>query len=163
MKPNSVSILKLALGLIGVWVPAILALVFYTIGFTAYQEMMQGSTLGYIIVGILALITLSVIPFYNALFQAYRLLNNIVTQEAFSEKSLVALNKIKSSAYMITGIYLIMLPLIFAVAQWDDAPGLVAIGLVPAFVSFAIAVFATVLQQLFKEALIIRHENEGTI
>ena len=53
-----------------------------------------------------------------------------------------------------------MLPFVFLVAEKDDAPGLIIMGLVPIFASMVLAVFAAVLQKLLQEAIEIKSEND---
>ena len=48
-------------------------------------------------------------------------------------------------------------------AQIDDAPGILAFGLVITFASIVIAVFAAILQKLLKEAIDIKSDNDLTI
>jgi Protein of unknown function (DUF3036). len=48
-------------------------------------------------------------------------------------------------------------------AQRDDAPGLVVIGMFCAGAPLVVAVFAAVLQRLFKEAIAIKTENDLTV
>ncbi len=90
---------------------------------------------------------LTAIPFYFALYQAYKLLNYIDKNEAFSELSVRALKNIKYSAITISVLYVISLPLFYIVAEIDDAPGIIVIGLILIFASMVIAVFA---KQFFK-------------
>jgi hypothetical protein len=52
------------------------------------------------------------------------------------------------------------LPLFYLVAERDDAPGIIFIGLVVIFASMVIAVFAAVLQRLLQEAIDIKSEND---
>jgi hypothetical protein len=105
----------------------------------------------------------SVIPFFAALVQAFKLLSYIDKNQAFSELSVKALKNIKICALTVSGLYLVILPFVFLVADLDDAPGLVIIGMVPVFASLVIAVFAAVLQRLLKEAIDIKSENDLTV
>jgi hypothetical protein len=105
----------------------------------------------------------SAIPFYLALYQAFRILSYIDTNNAFSELSVKALMKIKYCAIAISALYVLMLPFVFLVAEQDDAPGLVLVGMVPIFASAVIAVFAAVLQKLLKNAIEIKSENDLTV
>jgi hypothetical protein len=105
----------------------------------------------------------SVIPFFVALYQAFKLLSYIDKNQAFSELSVKALKNIKFCALTISGLYVVILPFVFLVAQLDDAPGLIIIGMVPAFASMVIAVFAAVLQKLLKDAIDIKSENDLTV
>lgn len=53
-----------------------------------------------------------------------------------------------------------MLPFVYVVAEKDDAPGLILMGMVPVFASLVIAVFSAVLQRLLQEAIDIKSEND---
>lgn len=96
---------------------------------------------------------LTAISFFFALFQALKLLTYIDKNEAFSKLSVSALKNIKLCSFIICIIYAIILPLIYPLADADDAPGLLAIPIVFLFASSVIAVFAAVLERLFKESL----------
>ncbi len=108
-------------------------------------------------------IYVSVIPYFIALYQAFKLLSYIDKNEAFSELSVNALKNIKFCALTISGLYVVMMPFVFLVAELDDAPGLIIIGMVPIFASIVIAVFAAVLQRLLQEAINIKSENDLTV
>ncbi|NBD24741.1 DUF2975 domain-containing protein [Paenibacillus glycinis] len=103
------------------------------------------------------------IPFYYALHQAFRLLSYIDANRAFSELSVRALKNIKACAIAIAIILAAGLPLFYLVAEKDDAPGMIVIGLVLIFASLVIAVFAAVLQMLLREAIAIKSENDLTV
>jgi len=103
------------------------------------------------------------IPFFIALFQALKLLSYIDKDKAFSDLSAKSLKIIKYCAVVIGGLYAAGMPYVFYVADQDDAPGVVAIGLVIIFASFVIAVFAAVLQKLVQNALDIKAENDLTV
>ncbi|CEI83094.1 membrane protein [Oceanobacillus oncorhynchi subsp. incaldanensis] len=106
---------------------------------------------------------LTTIPFYLALYQALKLLRLIDQNQTFSEEAVFTLKKIKQCALTITGIYILTMPFIYLFAEKDDAPGVIIIGMVPLFVSFVVAVFASLLQKLFKNALEIKTENDLTV
>ncbi|WP_379161637.1 DUF2975 domain-containing protein [Paenibacillus sp. sgz5001063] len=105
----------------------------------------------------------SAIPFYFALYQAFILLGYIDKNKAFSELSVQVLKKIKYSAFTISVLYVAGLPLFYLMADMDDAPGIIVIGLIIIFASMVIAVFAAVLQKLLKEAIEIKSENDLTV
>jgi hypothetical protein len=102
----------------------------------------------------------SVIPFFAALYQSFKLLSFIDKNQAFSELSVKALKNIKFCAMTFSGLYVVILPFVFLVAELDDAPGLIIIGMVPVFAAMVIAVFAAVLQRLLQEAIDIKSEND---
>ncbi|MFJ7184579.1 DUF2975 domain-containing protein [Lysinibacillus xylanilyticus] len=103
------------------------------------------------------------LPFYIALYQAIKLLSYIDKNIAFSELSVRTLMRIKYCAISICGLHLLCLPLYYLVADKDDAPGLIFVGMVIPFASLVIAVFAAVLQRLLQEAINIKSENDLTV
>ena len=123
----------------------------------------NGSELAYVVFGLLIIMYVSAIPFYFALYQAFKLLSYIDRNLAFSQISVTALKKIKNCAITISGLYVVALPLIYIIAEWDDAPGLILIGIVIVVASMVIAVFAAVLQRLLQEAINIKSENDLTV
>ena len=90
------------------------------------------------------------IPFFVALYQSLKLLNYIDKNKVFSDASIKALKNIKYSAIAISLLYAAGMPYILYVADKDDAPGVVLIGLVIIFASFVIGTFAAVLQKLIQ-------------
>ncbi|MDF2822365.1 MAG: YoaS [Clostridiales bacterium] len=103
------------------------------------------------------------IPFYFALYQTIKILGYIDKNKAFSNLSVKALKYIKYCAITISILCSTGMPLLFIVADDDDAPGIILLGLIVIFASIVIAVFAAVLQKLLKNAIEIKSENELTI
>jgi hypothetical protein len=106
---------------------------------------------------------ISAIPFFIALYQTIKLLGYIETHKAFSLYSADALKNIKYCALTISGLYGLGMPYIFYVADKDDAPGVVLLGLVIVFASFAIGTAAAVFQKLVQHAVDIKSENDLTV
>ncbi|WP_047985583.1 DUF2975 domain-containing protein [Ornithinibacillus californiensis] len=158
MKRGSTLFLKLALIIIGLPVLALCIVgLIYLVNHPANPD--YAHLLYPIVIGMY----LSVIPFYIALYQAFKLLNYIDRNQAFSQISVDALNKIKYSAITFSILYVVILPFVFIVAELDDAPGLIIIGGIPIFAALVIAVFAAVLQRLLQEAINIKSENDLTV
>lgn len=105
----------------------------------------------------------TVIAFFAALYQTLRLLSYIDKNEAFSDLSVMALKNIKYCAITISALFVVFMPLIYLMAEVDDAPGMILIGMVIIFGSMVIAVFAAVLQKLLKNAIDIKSENDLTV
>lgn len=103
------------------------------------------------------------IPFFFALYQSLKLLNYIDNNEAFSLLSVTAFKYIKYCAVVIGVLFMAGMPYIFQVADADDAPGVVLIGLVIAGASFVIATFSALLQKLVQNAVDIKSENDLTV
>ncbi|MCA1054424.1 DUF2975 domain-containing protein [Rossellomorea aquimaris] len=105
----------------------------------------------------------SAVAYFAALFQAYRLLTYIDRDEAFSDLSVSALRKIRNCAVIISFLYTALMPFIYIMAEVDDAPGLIVLGMVIIFASAVIAVFAAVLQTLLRSVIDIKTENDLTV
>ncbi|MEH7224490.1 DUF2975 domain-containing protein [Bacillus sp. JJ1566] len=163
MKLSSTRFLRFAVFVMGIPVLALCLFLLPRIAIVAFGEAADGATLGYIVLGILTLMYVSAIPYYTALFQAFKLLNYIDRNIAFSDISVHSLKIIRNCAITISCLYLAALPFIFIIAQWDDAPGLVLIGMVVVGASMVIAVFAAVLKKLLQEAIRIKTENDLTV
>lgn len=153
MKKSSTLFLKLVIVLIGI---TVLALCFL---FTLDVVKAGGG----LFLPIPIIMCVTAIPFFFALYQVLKLLGYIDKNTAFSELSVKALRNIKYCAITIAVLYAVGMPLIFDVADKDDAPGVVAIGLVIVFASIVIAVFAAVLQRVLKSAIAIKSENDLTV
>ncbi len=158
MKHGSTLFLKMALFLIGT---PVLALCLFGLYWLAKNP--ANPDYAHILYPIVIGMYVSAIPFFIALFQAFKLLSYIDKNQAFSELSVKALKRIKYCAMTISGLYVIILPFVYIVAELDDAPGLIIIGMVPIFASMVIAVFAAVLQRLLQEAIDIKSENDLTV
>jgi len=160
MKLGTTLFLKIAVILIGIPVLALCIFLLPQIAIEASEAMKRGWDFTYVVYAILMVMYISAIPFYFALYQTFNLLGYIDKNQAFSELSVSALKKIKNCAVLISGLYLVALPFVFIMAEIDDAPGLVIVGMIPIFASMVIAVFAAVLQRLLKEAIDIKEEND---
>ncbi|WP_405170569.1 DUF2975 domain-containing protein [Paenibacillus sp. FSL H8-0280] len=155
MKRGTTIFLKLAVLLIGV---PILALCIFGIPWLANNPV--NPNYAGALYPIVIVMYVSVIPFIVALYQAFRLLSYIDKNEAFSLMSVKSLKTIKYCAIVISSLYFVMLPFVYVVAEKDDAPGLILMGVVPVFASLVIAVFSAVLQRLLQEAIDIKSEND---
>lgn len=158
MKRYSTTFLKIAVFLIGI---PVLALCIY--GAVELVNNPFNPTYALVLYPIVIGIYTSAVPFYFALYKALRLLSFIDNNKAFSQMSVDALKSIKYCANIITVIYVVILPFVYLVAEKDDAPGLIIVGMVPIFAAMVIAVFAAVLQRLLQDAINIKEENDLTV
>ncbi|MFE4354574.1 DUF2975 domain-containing protein [Peribacillus butanolivorans] len=157
MKRGTTLFLKIAVILIGI---PVLALCIFLVPEIAKFAAELYPDMTYINYLVLIDLYASAIPFYFALYQAFKLLSYIDKNKAFSELSVRALTKIKYCAITISILYVVGMPLFYLIAELDDAPGIILIGLVIIFASMVIAVFAAVLQRLLQEAIDIKSEND---
>lgn len=161
---GSTVLLRIAVFCIGIPVLALCIFLLPKIAGEAIEQFqLGGTTLASIVLGLVLILYVSAVPFYMALYQALKLLRYIDYNEAFSELSVVALKKIRNYGLTISGLYTIALPLLYVIAEWDDAPALILIGLVIAVASFVVAVFAALLKRLLQEAIDIKKENDLTV
>jgi len=159
MKQGSTLFLKVVIVLIGILVFTLCIFLFPWFN-VASQNNPKVPYLPYLF---LSYLYVTAIIFFFALYKAFKLLQYIDYNKAFSELSVKALNSIKNCALAISMMFVLIMPFIFYLAQIDDAPGLAALGLIITFASIVVAVFAAVLQKLFKNAIDIKLENDLTI
>ena len=158
MKTYSTTLLKVCIVLI--YIPFVTLSIIGSIGLIknpvspVYQAMLYPIVIG---------MYLSTIPLYYCLYQAFRMLNFIDENVAFSNQSTEALKRIQYCAFSFSLIYVILLPFVYWLAQTDDAPGLVIMGMVPVFGAFIIGVFAAVLKRILEDAIKIKSENDLTV
>jgi hypothetical protein len=107
--------------------------------------------------------TFTTIPFLYIFYQSFQLLNFIDRNLALSNNSVLALQKITFSSFIISGLYLIGFPFIYSVAERDDAPGVILINLIMIGAPLVVGVFASILQKLLTSAIAYKSENELTI
>lgn len=158
MKKGTTLFLKLAIILIGVPIFILCILALHWLFKNPVNPEYK-----YILYPILTGIYISTIPFFIALYMAFKLLNYIDKNKAFSRMSVNALKNIKCCAITVSLLYILLTPFTYLLADKDDAPGIILIGLIPVFASAVIAVFSAVLQRLLKEAIDIKSENDLTI
>ena len=156
MKRGSTLFLKLAVIFMGIPVLALCIFLLPQMANEANEAAERGSDFAFVVYGILMVMYVSAVPFYFALYQSFNLLSYIDKNKAFSELSVIALKKIKNCAIIISGLYVVALPFVYIMAEVDDAPGLIIVGMVLIFASMVIAVFAAVLQRLLQEAIDIK-------
>mgnify|MGYP003365013791 CR=1 FL=1 len=114
----------------------------------------------FLLIGVLS----SSVPYFIALYQAFKLLRLIDTNGTFTISSVKALKIITRCSIVVFAICAIAgLPFFYTVAKLEDAPGLVFIGIAITGFSFTIAVFASVLNRLLQEAIKVKTENDLTI
>ena len=161
MKRGSTLFLKIAVFLMGI---PVLALCIFLVPEIAKEAAEYYPEWTYLKYPVLIAVYVTAILFFIVLYQALRLLSYIDKSKAFSELSVRALKYIKYCAIAISILSVVaIMPFIYVVAEDDDAPGLIILGMVIALAPTVIAVFAAVLQKLLKEAIGIKSENDLTV
>lgn len=156
---GSIIFLKLVIFLIGI---TVLALCLFWLPWIASRGAEANPVTAYLQYPFLVCGFVLSMPFFVALYQAFKLLTYIDRNKAFSEVSVNALRYIKYCAITIST--LILLEIIFVVLFIEgDVAGVIGLGLMCTFASSVIATFAAVLQKLLKEAIDKKSENALTV
>lgn len=117
-------------------------------------------TLRYLAIAVIAVVIGS---FWVALYQAMKLLGYIDKNTVFSKLSVIALRNVKYTALVMAGALAAGMPIIYLVAEKDDAPGLILIGMVFTGALVVVAVAAAVGQRLLQNVITIKSENDLTV
>ncbi len=102
-------------------------------------------------------------PFFIGLFQAFKLLNLIDSNRAFSQSAVNALRNIKSAALGLIGFIAAAVLYIRFFTGGEDAAGPTMLGILASFASAVIATAAAVFQKLLQNAVDIKSENDLTV
>ena len=163
MNRASTVVLRLALVAIGLIVLAICVFGLPGGWAGAAKEYPKDPNVVFAMRGIIVVLYAAAIPFFAALYQALKLLKYIDQNRAFSKLSVLALQRIAYSGLTISAIFAAGLPFFYIWAQKDDAPGLIVIAMGFSGAAFTVAVFATVVQRLLRQAIAIKSENDLTV
>ncbi len=111
----------------------------------------------------LALMYAGSIPFFIAVYQAYKVLGLAGRNMIFSEGAVKALRTIKYCALAIIGFVILEEIFIMANHGNDDAAGAVAMGVFITFGSVVIATASAMFERILKNAVEIKKENDLTV
>jgi MFS superfamily sulfate permease-like transporter len=103
------------------------------------------------------------IPFFVALYQAFKLLGYVDNNKVFSQSSVNAVRNIKYCAIIISGLIVLGVLYIRLSVTDDDPAGVTAVGIFTTFASVVIATAAAVFQRLLQHAVDIQSENDLTV
>lgn len=103
------------------------------------------------------------IPFFVGLYQAFRLLNFIDANKAFSQGAVNALRNLKFASLSLIGFISVAVLYIRFFAHGDDPAGPTALGIIVSFGSIVIATAAAVFQKLLQHAVDLQSEHDLTV
>ena len=106
---------------------------------------------------------LASIPFFYGLYQAFRLLNFIDANKAFSQDAVNILRNIKFASLSLIGLIALALLYIRFFAGGDDSAGPTMLGICMSLAFSVIATAAGVFQKLLQNAVDIKSENDLTV
>lgn len=159
-KRGATLILKVTLFIMGIAVILLSIFAFpslYKGGSLEFPEASKAVLL--IVIGLYA----TTVPFFIALWHAFKFLSYIDRNQTFTLSSVQALKKIKYCAIVIGILYMGGLPALLPIAEADDAPGLLIFGFLFACIPIVVAIFTEVLERLLKNAIEIKSENDLTV
>lgn len=111
----------------------------------------------------LALVYTGSIPFFVALYQAFKVLGYAGQNKVFSQKAVKALRTIKYCAITIIGFVVVEEAFIMLDNSGDDRAGGVFMGILITFGSIVIATAAAVFERTLQSAVDIKSENDLTV
>jgi hypothetical protein len=103
------------------------------------------------------------IPFFVGLYQAFKLLNFIDANQAFSQGAVNTLKNMKFASLSLIGFIALAVFYIRFFAHGDDPAGPTALGILASFAVAVIATAAAVFQKLFQNAVDLKSENDLTV
>ncbi|MBI4080531.1 MAG: DUF2975 domain-containing protein, partial [Candidatus Levybacteria bacterium] len=103
------------------------------------------------------------IPFFVGLYQAFKLLNLIDSNKAFSQDAVNTLKHMKFASLSLIGFIALALFYIRFFVHGDDPAGPTMLGILAAFAVAVIATAAAVFQKLLQNAVDIKSENDLTV
>jgi hypothetical protein len=103
------------------------------------------------------------IPFFAALYQAFKLLGYVDKNKVFSQPAVQAVRNIKYCALALPVLILLGEAFIVLGADGDDFTGPVALGVYTTFASLVIATAAAIFEKILQNAVDIKSENELTV
>ena len=112
---------------------------------------------------LLAIVYGGSIPFFIALYQAFRLLGYAGRNQIFSLAAVAALRTIKYCAVAIIGFVVIAELFIIVNHGNDDAAGAVSLGILIIFGSIVIATAGAMFERILQKAVDLKSENELTV
>ncbi len=112
----------------------------------------------------LAYVYIASIPFFVALYQAFKLLGHIGQNKVFSQAAVNALRTIKYCA-LATACFIVGAEayLFIVMRGKDDIAGAAMMGFVATFASIVIGIAAAVFEKILQNAVEIKSENDLTV
>ncbi|MEK7461849.1 MAG: DUF2975 domain-containing protein [Patescibacteria group bacterium] len=160
MKRSSIIILQVIVILIGIGAPFLLL----------WEPQIEGvnanaTTLSEIYFDdpFLAFVYIGSIPFFAALYQAFKVLGYVGKNKIFSQVAVKALRTIKYCAITIIGFVVVEEIFIMLNHGDDDATGGVFMGLLIIFGSGTVAIVAKMFERILQNAVDIKSENDLTV
>ena len=158
MNRSSTFFLKVVLFLVAIGVLAGMIWFPQTEGRATHLDLISIYTDPFLLYGYMASI-----PFFVGLYQAFKLLNLIDADKAFSQGAVHTLKNMKFASLSLIGFIASAEFYIRFFARGDDPAGPTALGILASFAAVVIAAATAVLQKLLQNAVDIKSENDLTV
>lgn len=109
----------------------------------------------------LAFVYVGSIPFFVALYQAYRLLGNMRRDEPFSQVTVMGLRRIQRCAMILLGVVAVAVIIILATGDGEDRPGGIAMSGMAAITFALIAIGAASFARNLTKSLNLSADARG--
>lgn len=96
---------------------------------------------------------IATLPYIYAIINSYLLLRQYEKGKLYSENSVIILSKITVSSIIVGVLILIVEVPVFAIANYDDAPGLILFNLFIAGLVFGVTAFSTLIAKIISDKL----------
>lgn len=137
----------------------VIATLLVTVQLVTSKQLQHPVAIGSLVVAAY-LVTSSVL---YGLWQIKKLLALIEARQAFTQRTLPLVRKIRGAITFISFASLLVLPAFYQGAQAEDAPGLMLLGIALVLVPFAVWAFAVIVEELFKSAISLQEDVDYTI
>lgn len=151
MKKHSIIILKIIILLI-----ALFMLTLSVVGMVSLIKNPINPIYGHILYPIVIVIYISTIIIYLAFYQTIMFLNLMKEKLTFSINTKTRLEKIKILGLVFSVLYFFLMPFVYMLANADDAPGVIFVGMIPLIGGFIVSLFADILIKLIDEGMLLK-------
>jgi hypothetical protein len=127
--------------LIGLSLP-LLFLCFYGLPFVVIDTFRQHHEMGEIIYPVVFLLYILSVPYFYVLILGFKLLINFNQGKIFSQNSHEIMKKINFSLIIVSSALIIIQPFLYVMAQREDAPGILLLGLIFTFGAVVLTLFS---------------------
>ena len=154
MEKYSMKIFKILLILIAAFI-----LTLSIIGLIMIIRVPVNPTYRYILYPILIAIYLSSILIYLSFYQTWIFLTYIEKDQIFMTSSISCMHQIKIYGLIFSAIYIIALPFFYLLANADDAPGVIFVGMTPLVLGILVYLFADIFKKIIQKGMHIQSIN----
>lgn len=158
MKKSSILFLQVVIVVLGIVTLTLLLVEPHLEGVNRYTPFFQVYRDPFVV-----LVYIGSIPFFMALYQAYRVLGYVGKNMIFSLPAVQALRTIKRCALAIIGFVVLEEVVIMLNHGNDDATGAVMMGVCITFGSIVVATAAAMFEKVLQNAVDIKSENDLTV